>query len=1038
MSKKALSLILIAYLFGGFSHITGSAQVSLTSTLSKQYHCQTWSTNDGIYSNIYTISQSPEGFLWFGCDQGAFTFDGVTFLPLDESSIGKGEECHSICVLQDSSVLCGFNKGKLIKYHHGIGVQLDTLNIFQGSTISAICDDVGGGIWIGTEGAGLFFFSGDSMKRYNSSNGFPSHFVNCIVKGEGDEIWAGTQEGLCRIKNGEISTMTKNDGLSHNFILSLFYDSQNRLWIGTHGGLDYLENNVIQVIKNELLSTNADIRAISEDEDGNIWVSSDGEGIYRFSPSLMDLEQLTNMEGLPSTTLVNSLFTDNEANIWIGSRGNFGLSQLQKPVILTYTQEDGLSENNILPLFSSAKETVWIGTATGGLDSYSEGQFFNHGDSLGLETNPVYTIGEDSDHLLWIGGEGKLVVYDGTTVVKTYENTELDNSSFHAVFKANDGSLWVGTNNGILIFRDGEISTLTKETGLSDPQIFCFTEDREGNIWIGTQDGGINIYRQGVIEHLSVNEGMSDEMILCMVEDSAGIMWVGTASGGLNRIDPVSGQIHAFGKKDGLDNTIYQIFEDNYGCLWLGVDRGILSLEKDQFQQKIDGIIPNFNVRVFNTSSSDQPLSLNGGIFPAGCKLVDGTLWFPTNQGIAVIHPDRMRAKVDFPPLVIKEVNVNNIQQPVMSTYNFPPGVINLEIKFTAPTFISPNLIQFRYKLDGYDDNWIYPKGRQAIFTKLPYGSYVFEVETTNRLGQWSGKTVKIPIKIKPFFYQTTWFLLICILLGLFVIYAIIRYRLRYIREKELEILVDVRTSELRELNRELDKRVLDRTAELAAANQELEAFTYSVSHDLRAPVRRIEGLVEALVEEHSSQLDETGKDFLGKVADSSVEMGQLIEEFLKLARIARQEIDKTELNLSKLVAEVLDEIAAGDSGRNVTLKVTPDILASGDSRLIRIALQNLLSNAWKYTGEKDKPEIIFDCQEKEGQNVFFIRDNGVGFDMGHYEKLFTPFQRLHSDDQFTGTGIGLATVKRIMLKHGGKIWAQGEPGKGSTFFFTL
>ncbi|TSA29419.1 MAG: hypothetical protein D4R67_02015 [Bacteroidetes bacterium] len=1037
MSHKVLSQILVVVLVVGLSDTKVSAQNSETPPLSKQYQCQTWDVRDGVFANIYSISQSYEGFLWFGCDQGAFTFDGIKYLPVDEES-NHDAVCHSICVLKDSSVLCGFDKGKLIRYYQGKSTQIGTLDQFQESTISAICEDPDGGIWIGTDGAGLFLYSKDSLTHYHSSNGLPSLFITSIVTGEGDEIWAGTQKGLCRIKKGKISTITEDDGLSRNFILSLFYDSQNRLWIGTHGGLDLFQKNTIHVVKNEFLSLESDIKAITEDHDGNIWISSFGEGIYRFSPSLDKFEQLSTMAGLPSSTLVLSLFTDNESNIWLGFSGNFGLSQLQKPVIQTYTQEDGLSDNNILPLYASAQGTIWIGTAIGGLDCYYHGHISNHGDSLGLGTNPVYTIGEDSDHLLWVGSEGKLIVFNGTGVVKTYHQMGLDNSSFHSIFRARDGSLWVGTNDGIYIFRDGEISTLTKEDGLSDVRIFCFTEDSQGNIWIGTQNGGISIYRNGVIEHLSVEEGLSDEMILCMVEDSAGIMWVGTATGGLNRVDLAAGQITAYGKEDGLDNTIYQIFEDNYGCLWLGAFCGILSVDKDQFRKKMEGLISNFEPKVFSTSDIDQPLSLNGGIFPSGCKLPDGTLWFPTNQGIAVIHPDRMRAKVDFPHLVIQEMNVNHNQQPLASRYTFPPGVIYMEIKFTAPTFISADLIRFRYKLVGYDDDWVYPKGRSAYFTKIPYGSYEFDVEVTNRLGQWSGEIVKIPITIKPYFYQTIWFLLLSLLLGLFVIYAIVRYRIRYIREKELEVLVEARTKELMVLNRELDQRVLDRTAELAAANQELEAFTYSVSHDLRAPVRRIEGLVEAISDEYASQLDDTGKDYLAKVADSSQEMGQLIEEFLKLARIARQEIDKTELNLSELVSEITEELAQADPDRKVTITAEPDILSKGDPRLIRIALLNMLNNAWKYTSKSTQPEIIFGCQDEAGQKVFFIRDNGVGFDMSHYDKLFTPFLRLHSDNQFTGTGIGLATVKRIILKHGGKIWARSEPGKGSTFFFTL
>jgi len=166
--------------------------------------------------------------------------------------------------------------------------------------------------------------------------------------------------------------------------------------------------------------------------------------------------------------------------------------------------------------------------------------------------------------------------------------------------------------------------------------------------------------------------------------------------------------------------------------------------------------------------------------------------------------------------------------------------------------------------------------------------------------------------------------------------------------------------------------------------------------------------------------------------------MNQLIEEFLKLARIARQEINKTDINLSGLGREIIEELSKASPERKVEISIQPGMKAAGDSKLLRIALLNLLGNAWKYTGKNPSAKIEFACREDEKQPVFYIRDNGVGFDMGHYEKLFTPFMRLHSDDQFTGTGIGLATVRRIILKHGGKIWAQSEAGKGAIFSFTL
>ncbi|NQV01173.1 MAG: hypothetical protein HQ542_00875 [Bacteroidia bacterium] len=1006
--------------------------------ISREFTIHTYSLSDGVPPILYAITQTPDGFLILGSDQGVYSFDGINFKSLDADSMKVGNECRVILILRDSSILCGFNKGNLFQYGRKGATALGTPEIFQQKTITSLLQTPDGSIWIGTDGAGLFRYHDSTFTAFMSKDGLPSNHITTIISGAPGVIYAGTQGGLVLLQNGAFQTIRQQEGLSRNYTLSLLYDSNGRLWIGTHGGLNVMEGDHIRHVQSEILTLEADITAIQEDHSGDIWFASNGDGLYRICQTNSAIQRITDRDGLPSN-LIKCLFVDHEATIWAGFDGNFGLSQLQKRVVNIYTEEECLSGNNILPLFPAQDNRVWVGNASGGVDCYSDGVFTQHGKTVDFGTNPIFSITSDTDSNIWIGGRDSLIIYNGKEKVRSVSFGYPERVEYHAILTASNGAVWIGSNQGIQIIREQDTVALGIEDGLSDDKIICFAEDASGGIWIGTQDGGLNRYYQGLITHLTTSDGLSDNLVLCIYIDAEGILWVGAANGGLNRIDIKTGEVFTFGKEEGLDYVVTQVMEDDYGYLWIGVFDGIICVKKEALQKPVGKADEKLDVKVFSCSDSDQQRLLNAGIFPSGCKLHDGTLWFPTDQGIAVIHPERSHGKVPFPHVVLESIIVNSIPQPLQSSYVFPPAVIHLEINFTAPTFIYPERIRFRYKLVGYDNDWeVAGEDRKAHYTKVPHGSYTFQVQVSNHLGQWSDQIISIPFKIKPYFYQRIWFLVLCGVVGIFILYAIYRYRIRQIREKELEVLVEARTKELKKLNRELDQRVLDRTAELAAANQELEAFTYSVSHDLRAPVRRIEGLVEAIIEDSAAHLDEMGKDLLSKVADSSIEMGLLIEEFLKLARIARQEIDKTELNLSHQVKEITEELAEANPERKVSIKIEPDILVNGDPRLMRIALQNLLNNAWKYTGKKEHPEVIFGCKEKEGQKVLFIQDNGVGFDMGHYEKLFTPFHRLHSDDQFTGTGIGLATVKRIIIKHGGKIWAQAEPGNGCTFFFTL
>ncbi|MCI0415819.1 PAS domain S-box protein [bacterium] len=243
---------------------------------------------------------------------------------------------------------------------------------------------------------------------------------------------------------------------------------------------------------------------------------------------------------------------------------------------------------------------------------------------------------------------------------------------------------------------------------------------------------------------------------------------------------------------------------------------------------------------------------------------------------------------------------------------------------------------------------------------------------------------------------------------------------------------------EIRKLNIELEKRVRERTAELEAANKELEAFSYSVSHDLRAPLRKIDGFSQALLEDYESKLDEQGKDYLNRVRASSQRMAGLIDDILNLSRVTRTEMRRESVDLSSLAKSIVSDLQQTQMGRNVTVMIQNGVVANGDAHLLRVLLENLIGNAWKFTARHPKANIEFGCMSQNGRPVFFVRDDGAGFDMAYADKLFGPFQRLHSSATFEGTGIGLATVQRIVNRHGGRVWAEGSVEIGATFYFTV
>jgi light-regulated signal transduction histidine kinase (bacteriophytochrome) len=246
------------------------------------------------------------------------------------------------------------------------------------------------------------------------------------------------------------------------------------------------------------------------------------------------------------------------------------------------------------------------------------------------------------------------------------------------------------------------------------------------------------------------------------------------------------------------------------------------------------------------------------------------------------------------------------------------------------------------------------------------------------------------------------------------------------------------REKQVRSLNAELEQRVQERTLELQAANSELEAFAYSVSHDLRSPLRSINGYSRLLLDDLSDKLNDDGKHYLNSIRTATQRMGQLIEDLLILSRVTRTEMERKNVNLSILAEEILKTMQDEAPERQVNVHIHPDLGVYGDRNLLQVMLENLLENAWKFSRKSAQARIEFGIDQQDGERVYYVRDNGAGFDPRYADKLFGAFERLHGADEFEGTGIGLATVERIIQRHGGRIWASAEIGQGATFYFTF
>ena len=432
---------------------------------------------------------------------------------------------------------------------------------------------------------------------------------------------------------------------------------------------------------------------------------------------------------------------------------------------------------------------------------------------------------------------------------------------------------------------------------------------------------------------------------------------------------------------------------------------------------------------------------LNIGELNANSRYVNkksGTIYVGGIDGFISFHPDSIKKNIYKPNVVITDIKVlyNSVLpgDTLMSGYIIKKSIAytkyielshienNIAIDISALHYNAPENNSYKYRLIPLEEDWetVSYSSKTVKYNNLNPGNYTFEFMASNNDGIWNEEPGYLQIYIQPPFWLTWWFRIVFIILILGLILWIYKYRM----------------SRIKKINLELEQRVQERTVQLANINQELESFSYSVSHDLRAPLRAINGFSHALNEDCYDRLDNKGKEYLNRIQSASLNMSTLIDELLKLSRISKNRLQLERINLSEIVIFMLNMLKHGNPNRKTSFKIDPVVRAIVDKGLFEIFLRNLIDNAWKFTSQNEVTEIEFGKSKIKNESVFYIKDNGIGFDMNYVDKLFEPFQRQHKE--YEGTGIGLAIVNRIIKRHGGRIWAEGEPQKGSTFYFTL
>ncbi|HEY6548121.1 MAG TPA: ATP-binding protein, partial [Vicinamibacteria bacterium] len=758
-------------------------------------------------------------------------------------------------------------------------------------------------------------------------------------------------------------------------------------------------------------------------------------------------ESLTVQKGLPND-FVRALQSDREGSLWVGTYSG-GLCRLREGKFTNYTTREGLSYDVVRTVLEDRKGALWVGTTGGGLCRSSEGGFRCLGPPEGMARD-VRALHEGPDGSLWVGtGGAGLVRLKDDRLVSYTRADGLPHPNLTAITDDGEGGLWLGTHGGGLArLRGGKFETFSTEDGLAGNLVLSVLRDRGGSIWAGTDGAGLSRLQGKVFTTFTAKDGLGSDIVFALFEAADGVLWIGT-SGGLTRYR--DGAFTTFGPRQGLiDDVVFSVLEDGKGDFWLGGNRGISRVSRADLEKVAAGQIEKGGAVIYGRADGMRSDECSGLAQPASWRGGDGRLYFPTAKGVVVVNPAHMPSNVVPPPVHVEEVVVDG--QPLQGT-SIPPGRQRFEFRYTGLSLLAPRKVQFRYRLVGFDPEWVEAGPlRAAYYTRLPPGAYTFKVKASNNDGVWNEDGDALEVVVRPFFWETRTFqaLLTLSLVGLAALAYAVRVRNLERRRQELEGLVEVRTADLvREKERsesaraeaESQREAALRQREIAQEADRLKGELMSIAaHDLKTPLQSIIGYAELLLErptgERVSEYANYGAraaqrmlDIVHKMLQSeAIESGQLSPD--------RHVVDVGRLGLA--TSGILQPQAEAKRQR-IHAVTDEECLVEGDEDWLRQVLENLLGNAIKYSPERRS--IWLEVRREGDQVRLRVRDEGPGLSDDDKTRVFGRFQRLSARPTGgeSSTGLGLSIVRQLVERHGGRVWVESDGrGQGALFVVEL
>jgi len=782
-----------------------------------QYPRDNWQTERGLPENqVSGLLQTRDGYLWLATQEGVARFDGARFAVFDRSNTPAFAVNRIRCLAEDSEgvLWIGTNGGGLVRASGGTFSAVSLGSGPPANVVTALLAQGSGGLWVGTNGGGLYRLRDGVAQTFTTREGLPSDMVTALCDDGAGGIWVGTNGGgVARWDGRGFRAYGTAQGLGSLTVSALCRARGGSLWVGTlGGGLARLDGDRFTTFRERDGLGRDQVLCILEDRDGSLWVGTHGGGLSRLALGRWDT--WGSARGAASD-VVRSLFEDREGNLWVGHEAG-GLTRLHDGAFRTFGVPEGLSSGYVMGIYEDRAGAVWVWTNGGGINRLEGGRVTTLRTADGLGSDLVRSAWEAPDGSLWVGTDGGGLAHlrGGRVTERLTRAQGLSSDRVMAVLGTRDGDLWAGTyGGGLNRLRGGHVvETLGKRDGLGADLVNVLFEDAAGGLWVSTY-GGLSRLERGKPVAFRGQEALAGVLVCSLWEDPVGTLWIGTLGAGLLRLK--DGEVAALTKRDGLaDDVVFDLKDDGRGRFWMTCNRGVYRADRADVEAFLDGRRSAISCTVYGQPDGMRSSECNGAFQPSAWRMRDGRLWFPTIRGAALVDPARLKPNTLPPPVYVQEFLADGRVLPLDAEVRVPPGRKQFEFHYAALSYTVPERVRYRYRLEGFRDNWEEAGTRRtAYFTNLAPGHYLFRVQGCNSDGVWNEAGASFAFVVEPRFYQTLWFYLLAALAlgGLLALY--LRFRTASLRGRALE----------------LQEQVAARTRDLAAEKEKSESLLLNI-----------------------------------------------------------------------------------------------------------------------------------------------------------------------------------------------------------------